>query len=1466
MRKIAAIMALLLSAAAGVSAQSTQRLGVVQNAMGLAIPNANVYVCTSTATITLSATPPCTPQVSIFKDQALTLPITQPLLSNGNGNYVYFIAPASVQECIVGPTIVSSCQLIQLTGGGGGGTPAGANNTFQFNNTGAFGGSSILSQDVGQTTITNGGILSNTGAGSFGGILSANGGIATSGQAQGSAAASVNILTDLLTNGPNPSIDIRQFGARPNNQNIAPWNTTGTVTSGSNSVTVASTTNMQVNDGVVFFGAGATNTSATPPAPTLQISQTKVSQYSRVANGNNGSALAEYELVGRRIGGGFTAASPATSITNGNPLGIQTCTETSWTRALQVMSVNTSATCPIAVGAAVEIINNIDPTSNGQFVVGATGNPFTVTTATTTANGGTAAGSGNGIGTPTVKFTNDNYLTWTYDTSIFQYIVYKSYNSGATWQACQIDPAANWYDDVGQTCPSPWDVPASPPASATNDNLLATIGSINGSVLTLVNKPGGTAVNAANSASATTFHFDNSNALNQAFIAAFATGGRGIVKVPCSTTSAFTGNYGFWSVINGFADVNGTITSLNLQNCAQMNFNETFNPPPDLKWQGSGGVVVGGQFFLAPQNPVGCYVNPCISMNSYVSSSISNLTLELAVDNINGIVVHAPFSTIAPDATIRDVNIVNFPADGGNLTGVAIEAMGIYQLAIENSGFVLGGTGIWGTTTPALVAANSLAGDPAGTGFGPGKFLCKLCTFATRGGLARVDRATQGGNLITLDGGFIQGRNQPMITLDDANDGSQVLVKDFTDDTGNTEFASNLAAISFNKSIRFDGVNLGSGSRAQLTGSPWAQVDITGNSFLSGFTGSIDYGQNQGMNLNYYNGFTRRSELTKSLPNVSEIWELGQVQGVTCSGCPGSGGTLAVATHQYLVQAIGQDGQLTGDIPFSTIVVPCTTTTGNQTCNITWTALPGAATYNVYRCSTGSNCLSSGTPVTGFFGGVVDTNNPHTCFGTAGLSCTDNGFTNGNGAPVVFTATGSTSVNGSHVITPDVIAPLVQSAADASINIALPTLVLRGANETGTGSGLTSASAGSTFLTSGSNAVNNVTTQAGHIEIMPGASTAATPGIQGLNVQGSQFLTSAPNTQWNLACPTASNATVTDCTASPQSAIGVEEKINSNTVQVVFSGQTAVNASSGVTLGHTVCAGTTAGKVTDSGGNALCSQTQGINVGVVVATSGTYTLPDGVTFTASGTLPVIQLNPAPNGGGGTTTTGQPFDLQTVTSYTIPSADNGFIVMVTNAANMTITVPQAGSAGFPVGFNFELVNNSNSGQGVMTVNTTTSLFKTPNGPSSASTITLQPGQKAEIATSDGVNWEYFFAYNNSSTGQMYQNDYIGQSGALSSVTMIPSTPGTTSLGYRFNAAGVCTTAGSTSFQIQLNYTAPGHTETVTSGTANCTTLGTADTSNIDLSFAAKQGTVISFQVNAISGTPVYDLHVSLTGPW
>ena len=160
------LVAILLAlATSGALAQGSQRVNVVQGDTGQAIAGANIGVCTGMVHPAYTSTPACAPAAAIYSDPMLMNPVTQPLVSDGLGNYNYFGVAGTYTEVITGPmitgytsTIVLPCAPSSPTAGCGGsaGNPAPPSGSIQFNNIGAF-SASILSQDSGATTITDAG-------------------------------------------------------------------------------------------------------------------------------------------------------------------------------------------------------------------------------------------------------------------------------------------------------------------------------------------------------------------------------------------------------------------------------------------------------------------------------------------------------------------------------------------------------------------------------------------------------------------------------------------------------------------------------------------------------------------------------------------------------------------------------------------------------------------------------------------------------------------------------------------------------------------------------------------------------------------------------------------------------------------------------------------------------------------------------------------------------------------------------------------------------------------------------------------------------------------------------------------------------------------------------------------------------------------------------------------------------------
>lgn len=384
MKKLMMILALVTGVAAGVRparAQAGQRMAEARNAMGLAIPAAQVYVCTQTATVALTATPPCSPEATVYSDPAMTHAITQPVLTNGNGAYVYYATAGTVvTEVLTGAQINAQSQTVVVGGGGGAafvytGVLSGIPATCTVGQT-AFITNATAGQNQYNCTATNiwtQNLNSETPASPGAAIQFANAGATALATASsgGTAAGVDNVSSPSVLflpfsqaiKGIAPSADIKMFGANP--RQGAPQTTTATTVSGSPTITLTSAIDFKPNEYVVL-PAGNVNPNAAPGAPTSVASPTV-----------SGTNTITYTLVGRvdspgaGIGpGGLTPVSAGASTTTSPAIfGPSPVTITSATASAGSVTVNaTGINCTTSTHIHVVGLSGTGAGWNGYFL------------------------------------------------------------------------------------------------------------------------------------------------------------------------------------------------------------------------------------------------------------------------------------------------------------------------------------------------------------------------------------------------------------------------------------------------------------------------------------------------------------------------------------------------------------------------------------------------------------------------------------------------------------------------------------------------------------------------------------------------------------------------------------------------------------------------------------------------------------------------------------------------------------------------------------------------------------------------------------------------------------------------------------------------------------------------------------------------------------------------------------------
>lgn len=228
---------LAMFTARGARAQGSRKDDIVFNAQGRPMAGATVRVCTSSAT-----GQPCSPLAQIFSDPAMTQALANPTSTDGLGNYSFYAAPGRYEIEIGGPGIT----------------------TKQIPNV-------ILPSDPSSPTFTS--LTTTSGINAF--SLTLSGGLTVNGSAVVSGSLTVGgapvpstSQDNQWTNsqrfkGPVPHRDITAFGACSSSY-YPVTHVTGTINSGTNTLTLSSAFDFANNCGILVAGAGAASTIVAP--------------------------------------------------------------------------------------------------------------------------------------------------------------------------------------------------------------------------------------------------------------------------------------------------------------------------------------------------------------------------------------------------------------------------------------------------------------------------------------------------------------------------------------------------------------------------------------------------------------------------------------------------------------------------------------------------------------------------------------------------------------------------------------------------------------------------------------------------------------------------------------------------------------------------------------------------------------------------------------------------------------------------------------------------------------------------------------------------------------------------------------------------------------------------------------------------------------------------------------------------
>lgn len=780
-------------------------------------------------------------------------------------------------------------------GGGGGGTPANPNGCVQLNISSAFGTVSGLCVD----SATSPTLLT--------------------------VPLAMNVTGNAQFKGNNPYIDITQWGARA--PSSVP-STTCTISATSKNCTLASASTFQNGDGVRINGAGANNTLPAPAAPTVIPSLAVVAmETGHTVPSAAGATTYSYTIFARGKNGSLTAQSPAGTTTNGQAsLGATAFTNSTLTRANGVVTVVTSSPHNILVGciltacnADVYEENSTDASFSGHYPVTSAPNntTFTYTEGSDTRAGATTSATG---GTSTVYVSN--HIVMPALGSAYQYYICKS---GTLVGAAR--PGETTWDDYGVTAPSlPDFVPTTCPSVATNDYLVTTIASGAGTTsLTLADA-------AINSVTTATIKFDAAPTILLAATAAATSATAGALRIP--STANFT-----CFPINSHLILPSLIT---VQVAGCLILNETIETGSGETWTG----VMGGSSNSNPQ--FGWGPGRLISVNTaYPGIAAANgggTYRDLTISALNqGLAM-----TVGPNGGVFNNTFDHFNCSVGSsgldILGQCIVGYGTSGSYFQTSSFAASGSTSYGySTAPLVFYRNDL------TNTNPSGNIHFYHPYFTNRGFAIDSNPPVGaGNKVVVDQYDSQGIRMPSFMVGTLNAPS-IYINGAINDTSTQAFLANMGANGMQATLlNMTGLSTEAGGvPGMVTGNVIPGLTVNSQAPSVGQNTSIFRSQS-GVNLDlpiYGFGSYGDTSISTQLHfngQTDLFWDMTPPTGVTDT--PASGGSLSIATHTYVIKGVDPAGGKTAPSASAS----CTTTAGNQTCNIAWNPLQGAVSYNVY--------------------------------------------------------------------------------------------------------------------------------------------------------------------------------------------------------------------------------------------------------------------------------------------------------------------------------------------------------------------------------------------------------------------------------------------------------------------------------------------------------------------------------------
>lgn len=802
----------------------------------------------------------------------------------------------------------------------------------------------------------------------------------------------------LFIKGLVPWVDLVASGGIAWGSNNAPQGNWATTTASSTSISMLSASidggsfTFHNGNGIMIYGAGATNTMSTPGAPTVtpgtETGATGDGVSTAIPSSGTGASTYIYTVVARDLMGGLTAASSQTTITTGQAtLGLTTATISSITRSNATLTVVTSAANLVNQQTAVHIIVTSGCANmNGWYTVSSVTNSTTfVINGTPTDsraegwNWGDCTLTGS---TGTVSYyVLNNIKVPAAVTGAFEYYVCAKRPGDSALKVIgvtqpsgllngQLDLTFNDYGSPfmdSQTYPEYVTNSICTSASATNDMYTGIVTAGAGSTtLTVSPAPLQSVTNAFTAV-------DNGpvlqNALNAATYGNNGFIGSTPVLIPATTTGASGLYYNIYSPVK-------VPTKAVIFQDGWVLTNEPIVLQGSDEWLGSEGPGAG-----APQFGWGNYANlyeETVEPAFYIdggNNEIGHVTLFNEGTNGGTLAVEDN----APNTTWDHVNFVA-STNASDYLGMALDVR-------DTSGTVsaLHMHLISATSGPSQVTDASWTpllwfegANTSGGCAGSDTYLKADNLSLSRRSLFTGPSASTGcssgiGN-IDIDGSYEQGGITPFFTLANVAGAGPFYMHNISLDTEGMPIVACLTFVSTDQvcgSWEIDylpvaGVNtpvfsgtrpasarlaLGTGAAADIYKLPNRNGSYEGS--VTGVFAPIDTGGSALPTSDVSAQFFQEPvEITNGSSLLFAI-----AQPSSASAAVAASGSVPNGSYYYCVSAIGFDlGESICSIPSSQV----TTTTGNNTVNVTWTNPVGSQSSNVYRCSLGASCLFSG--------------------------------------------------------------------------------------------------------------------------------------------------------------------------------------------------------------------------------------------------------------------------------------------------------------------------------------------------------------------------------------------------------------------------------------------------------------------------------------------------------------------------